>query len=207
MAAYVAEGKRIPRRGEIGLLSGEIASFESEGYVMSGSRSVGPCLRMHHVAFAARCKGAARPRQHCLITPTNAPSMLPLQLLFSFPIDTHSTAVWAWVCRHRRMEAVRIRKENQIYSADERRALAMFHWEERQKKEAKVWLAPPRNVHGMPCCAPHRHGRGGGGGGAVRANRGSVLSSILFAMGEPRQHFIRRTLHVLRCSLPPLQLA
>ena len=36
------------------------------------------------------------------------------------------------------MEAVRIRKENQIYSADERRALAMFHWEERQKHEQKV---------------------------------------------------------------------
>lgn len=38
MAAYVAEGKRIPRRGEIGLTSEEIASYESVGYVMSGSR-------------------------------------------------------------------------------------------------------------------------------------------------------------------------
>ncbi|XP_030755702.1 NKAP family protein CG6066 [Sitophilus oryzae] len=74
MAAYVAEGKRIPRRGEIGLTSNEIASFEKVGYVMSGSR-------------------------------------------------------------HRRMEAVRIRKENQIYSADEKRALAMFSKEERQKRE------------------------------------------------------------------------
>lgn len=74
MAAYIAEGKRIPRRGEIGLTSDEIASFESVGYVMSGSR-------------------------------------------------------------HRRMEAVRIRKENQIYSADEKRALAMFSKEERQKRE------------------------------------------------------------------------
>ena len=36
------------------------------------------------------------------------------------------------------MEAVRIRKENQIYSADERRALAQFHYEERMKKENKV---------------------------------------------------------------------
>lgn len=77
MAAFVNEGKRIPRRGEIGLLSDQIASFEDEGYVMSGSR-------------------------------------------------------------HRRMEAVRIRKENQIYSADERRALAMFNYEERQKREAKL---------------------------------------------------------------------
>jgi hypothetical protein len=77
MAAYVAEGKRIPRRGEIGLTSNEIASFESVGYVMSGSR-------------------------------------------------------------HRRMEAVRIRKENQIYSADEKRALAMFSKEERQKRENRI---------------------------------------------------------------------
>lgn len=77
MAAYVAEGKRIPRRGEIGLTSEEIASFEAKGYVMSGSR-------------------------------------------------------------HRRMEAVRLRKENQIYSADEKRALAMFSREERQKRENKI---------------------------------------------------------------------
>jgi hypothetical protein len=40
--------------------------------------------------------------------------------------------------RHRRMEAVRIRKENQIYSADEKRALAMFSKEERQKRENKI---------------------------------------------------------------------
>ncbi|XP_025079820.1 NKAP-like protein [Pomacea canaliculata] len=38
MAAYIAEGKRIPRRGEIGLTSDEIQSFEQVGYVMSGSR-------------------------------------------------------------------------------------------------------------------------------------------------------------------------
>jgi len=77
MASYVLEGKRIPRRGEIGLTSDEIETFESVGYVMSGSR-------------------------------------------------------------HRRMEAVRIRKENQIYSADEKRALAMFSREERQKRENKI---------------------------------------------------------------------
>ncbi|XP_014246723.1 NKAP family protein CG6066 [Cimex lectularius] len=77
MAAYVAEGKRIPRRGEIGLTSEQIASYESVGYVMSGSR-------------------------------------------------------------HRRMEAVRLRKENQIYSADEKRALAMFSKEERQKRENRI---------------------------------------------------------------------
>jgi len=77
MAAYIADGKRIPRRGEIGLTSQEIVRYEEEGWVMSGSR-------------------------------------------------------------HRRMEAVRLRKENQIYSADEKRALAMFSKEERQKRENKI---------------------------------------------------------------------
>lgn len=41
-------------------------------------------------------------------------------------------------CRHRRMEAVRLRKENQIYSADEKRALANFNHEERTKREMKI---------------------------------------------------------------------
>uniref|UniRef100_A0A8C2WUF4 NFKB activating protein n=1 Tax=Cyclopterus lumpus TaxID=8103 RepID=A0A8C2WUF4_CYCLU len=76
MAEYVKAGKRIPRRGEIGLTSDEIADFEKSGYVMSG--------------------------------------------------------------RHRRMEAVRLRKENQIYSADEKRALASFNQEERRKRESKI---------------------------------------------------------------------
>ena len=31
MAAYIAEGKRIPRRGEIGLTSEEIVRYEEEG--------------------------------------------------------------------------------------------------------------------------------------------------------------------------------
>lgn len=42
------------------------------------------------------------------------------------------------VHRHRRMEAVRLRKENQIYSADEKRALAKFNHEERTKRENKI---------------------------------------------------------------------
>ena len=31
MAAYIAEGKRIPRRGEIGLTSDEISKYEEDG--------------------------------------------------------------------------------------------------------------------------------------------------------------------------------
>ena len=40
MAEFVMAGKRIPRRGEIGLTSDEIEQFEDSGYVMSGSRLV-----------------------------------------------------------------------------------------------------------------------------------------------------------------------
>lgn len=77
MAVYVASGKRIPRRGEVGLTAEQIAHFENLGYVMSGSR-------------------------------------------------------------HSRMNAIRIRKENQIYSAEEKAALAMFNFEENRKKEQKI---------------------------------------------------------------------
>lgn len=86
MAEYVQAGKRIPRRGEIGLTREEIASLERSGYVMSGSR-------------------------------------------------------------HRRMEAVRLRKENQIYSADEKRALACFNQEERRNRENRILASFREMVH------------------------------------------------------------
>ena len=40
--------------------------------------------------------------------------------------------------RHARMNAIRVRKENQIYSAEENAALALYNAEEAAKKEAKV---------------------------------------------------------------------
>lgn len=40
--------------------------------------------------------------------------------------------------RHARMNAVRIRKENQVYSAEEQRALALITLEENQQKEARL---------------------------------------------------------------------
>ena len=40
--------------------------------------------------------------------------------------------------RHQRMNAVRIRKENQVYSAEEQRALALLTMEENQQKEAQL---------------------------------------------------------------------
>jgi len=77
MAAYVQSGKRIPRRGEVGLSADEIQHFEDIGYVMSGSR-------------------------------------------------------------HSRMNAIRIRKENQVYTAEEKAALAMINHEEQMAREQKV---------------------------------------------------------------------
>ena len=77
MAAFVQEGKRIPRRGEIGLDADQIAAFERAGYVMSGSR-------------------------------------------------------------HERMNAVRARKEGQVVSAEDKRALLKLHAEERARKEAEI---------------------------------------------------------------------
>ncbi|KAJ2964848.1 hypothetical protein NQZ79_g263 [Umbelopsis isabellina] len=77
MAAYVQEGKRIPRRGEIGLNSDQIESFESAGFVMSGSR-------------------------------------------------------------HQRMNAVRMRKENQVISAEEKRQLLSHASEQKLKRENEI---------------------------------------------------------------------
>lgn len=76
MAAFLTEdtNARIPRRGEIGLTSDQIASYETAGYVMSGSR-------------------------------------------------------------HRRMNAVRMRKENQVISAEEKRGILKLQKEERGRRE------------------------------------------------------------------------
>lgn len=38
MAAFVQSGKRIPRRGEVGMTADEIQNYEDLGYIMSGSR-------------------------------------------------------------------------------------------------------------------------------------------------------------------------
>jgi len=77
MAAYAADGRRIPRRGEIGLDSETIEKFEEAGYVMSGSR-------------------------------------------------------------HKRMTAVRLRKENQIINAEEKRAILKLQREEKVRKEGAI---------------------------------------------------------------------
>lgn len=62
-----------------------------------------------------------------MLSTNEGPSVFPMTLM-----------ALLWPCRHRRMEAVRLRKENQIYSADEKRALASFNQEERRKRESKI---------------------------------------------------------------------
>jgi hypothetical protein len=51
------------------------------------------------------------------------------------------------LCRHRRMEEVRIRKENQVYTAAERRSLAEFHHTERARRENQVLSSLRDLVH------------------------------------------------------------
>jgi hypothetical protein len=76
-AQFVQQGKRIPRRGEVGLSSEEINKYESLGYVMSGTR-------------------------------------------------------------HRRMNLMRMKKEQQLYTAEEKRALAIYNLEEQQRRERNI---------------------------------------------------------------------
>ena len=95
MAAFIQDGQRIPRRGEIGLTSDEIEKYEDVGYVMSGSR-------------------------------------------------------------HRRMNAVRMRKENQVISAEEKRGILKLQKEEKLKREGlivggfKEMLEEKLKVQGKP---------------------------------------------------------
>lgn len=76
-AHYVQQGKRIPRRGEVGLSSDEIEKYESLGYVMSG-------------------------------------------------------------LRHKKMTMARLKKEQQVYTAEEKRALAIYNLEEQLRKERNI---------------------------------------------------------------------
>ena len=74
---YVQQGKRIPRRGEVGLSSDEINRYESLGYVMSGTR-------------------------------------------------------------HKTMNLARMKKEQLLYTAEEKRALAIYNLEEQQRRERNI---------------------------------------------------------------------
>lgn len=70
--------------------------------------------------------------------------------------------------RHARMNAVRIRKENQVYSAEEKRALAMITFEEKQQKENKVIgdfraMLTQRNVDKSSSAGGDGEGEGEGG--------------------------------------------
>jgi len=49
--------------------------------------------------------------------------------------------------RHKRMNAIRIRKENQVYSAEEKRALSMLNFEEKAAKEKKLMADLRKYLH------------------------------------------------------------
>jgi len=63
-----------------------------------------------------------------------ASRVLPLHLPAPLPASRYVMSG----SRHKRMNAVRVRKENQIYSVEEKKALAMFNYEEKQKREAQI---------------------------------------------------------------------
>ena len=94
MAAFVEDGARIPRRGEIGMQAEQIEKFETVGYVMSGSR-------------------------------------------------------------HKRMNAVRVRKENQVISAEEKRGILHLQAQEKAKRENEV------SAKVQATCAPSIRADGG----------------------------------------------
>ena len=77
IAQYVKEGKRIPRRGEVGMTSQDIEKFESLGYVMSGMRNS-------------------------------------------------------------RMNKMRVKKEQMLYTVEEKKALAIYNLEEKQRRERNI---------------------------------------------------------------------
>ena len=49
--------------------------------------------------------------------------------------------------RHARMNAVRLRKENQVYTAEEKRALALFNFEEKANKEMEMLKSKKKSKH------------------------------------------------------------
>lgn len=169
MAAYVAEGKRIPRRGEIGLNSEEIETYEAAGYVMSGSRyELGICRHRLFIRTQDRdlalsnitsiivvIKWFLSYKDNILLNVSYKAAHFICSFLFRLQLGSDASflciikcvrvpiEIWfAYVLklsfRHRRMEATRLRKENQIYSAEEKRMLSTFSKEERMKKEKLI---------------------------------------------------------------------
>jgi hypothetical protein len=67
--------------------------------------------------------------------------------------------------RHARMNAVRIRKENQIYSAEEQRALALITLEENQQKEQALLQDFREMLKGKLTGGTGESGGDGGGAG------------------------------------------
>ena len=103
---------RIPRRGEVGWQGEEIERLEELGFVMSGRY-----IRTHthtHIEDLCVCV-----RERVCV---DDPCCMPVcTCLYYLPLDPFLTRTHTHIHttgnRHKRMNAIRIRKENQVYTA------------------------------------------------------------------------------------------
>jgi hypothetical protein len=126
IAGFVQAGKRIPRRGEVGLTSTQIEDYEKLGYVMSGSRH----KRMNAIRIRkyGHIKQTSENKRSALSTfqYARAPGFLSLPLLLT-PLLSLLSVCFSLCFR-----------ENQVYSAEEKRALAMLNSDEKQMRETRL---------------------------------------------------------------------
>lgn len=82
----------------------------------------------------------------CVCPPPASPRATPLMYAYMLQVGWASDAIdrleaAGYVMsgsRHKKMNAVRLRKENQVYSAEEKRALALFNYEEKAARETRL---------------------------------------------------------------------
>lgn len=141
MHAYVQEGKRIPRRGEVGLSADQISHFEDLGYVMSGSR--------HSRMNAIRIRYGIMCSSFQVLSYTGFMPVSLMLLLLAIRVDSSNASACQRIPCAKHIKSVCApclscfachccRKENQIYSAEEKAALAMYNFEENKRKEQKI---------------------------------------------------------------------
>lgn len=141
MGAFAKAGARIPRRGEIGMSDEEIAMYEREGYVLSGSRH----SRMNAVRM--RKENQVRPRTRVRTRSHDAPTTRQATLLSGCTRWCNGRAP---ACSTASRQPVQIpntadvdgdfpgRLRLQVYTAEEKAALAMFNKQEAERKEAAL---------------------------------------------------------------------
>merc|ERR1719461_334980 len=127
---------RIPRRGEVGLTSEQSSDEDAE---------LGPTLvKTKLEMLREKDYGGAMQRGEALAIATYVQKGMRIPRrgevgLTSEQIGNYEKMGFVMSgSRHKRMNAIRIRKENQIYSAEEKRALTMVNFEEKLNREKKL---------------------------------------------------------------------